>query len=129
MAQRCESHRVTCPDYTGWYSKTSQWNAFKVFWDSWETCGRALPYRRITFSVRWPGCLFLIAFCSFVRLLQYCAELIVLPWSRNSIKSCPRQSKKNESITFRAVIVAFDFRGDGDELCFHCILVFLDSGA
>ena len=109
-------------------SKTSQRNLFKVLRVFWETCGWALSCRRITPCVRRPSRLFFIAFRSFVRVLQYCAELIVLPWGRNSIKSGPRQSKKNESITFRAVIVAFDFRGGGDELCFHCILVFLDSG-
>ena len=71
---------------------------------------------------------FIIVFRSFVRVLQYYAKLIVFSWGRNLIKSDPRQSKKNESITFLAFIVAFDFRGGGDELRFRCILVFLDLG-
>ena len=111
-------------DMSGLYaecSKTSQRNVFKVLWDSCVTYGRALSCRRITPCVRRPGRLFFTAFRSFVRVQQYCVELIVHPWGRNSIKSGSWQSKKNESITFCSVIVAFDFHGEGDELCFHSL--------
>ena len=69
--------------------------------------------------VRRPGHFRRMAARSFVRIMQYEADVTVWPRCWNSVSSTPWQSQNTVNMTFPAEGVTLNFLCAGDEGCFH----------
>ena len=71
--------------------------------------------------VRWPGRFGRMAARSFVRIVQYEADVTVWSLCLNSVSNRPWQSHNTVNMTFLADSVTLNFLCKGDAECFHCM--------